>query len=82
MSSSLGIGNQYLIVILLIARLSTHIYHDPSFFVVSRVGTPQGLKLSRIKPLVSNSSTCLFNSACSAVMVHQESNKWHVVHYA
>ena len=65
MSSNLGMGYQYLIVILLIAQLSTHICHDPSFFSVSRARIPQGLELSQIKPLVSNSSTCLFNSACS-----------------
>ena len=58
-SSSLGIGKRYFIVILLIARLSTHIRHVPSFFGVNNVGTVQGLKLSRMNSLLNNSSTCL-----------------------
>ena len=40
MPSSVGIGNWYLIVILLISQLSTHICYDRSLFGVSRVGTP------------------------------------------
>ena len=43
-------GNLDLIVILLMARLSTHILHVPSFFGVKSAGTVQGLRLSLITP--------------------------------
>ena len=49
-------------MILLIALLSTHILIEPSFLGTSRAGTAQGLRLSRIKPLPSSSSTCLCTS--------------------
>jgi len=42
-SSNLGMGKQYLIMILFITLLSTHIRHDPSFFSVNNVGTAHGL---------------------------------------
>jgi len=58
-SSSRGIGCLYLIVILFMARLSTHIRILPSFFGAKRAGTAQGLRLSRTNPLEINSSTCL-----------------------
>ncbi|PRQ22220.1 hypothetical protein RchiOBHm_Chr6g0247871 [Rosa chinensis] len=59
MSSNLGIGKRYLIVILLMALLSTHILHVPSFFGVKSTGTAHGLMDSRINPFCNNSSTCL-----------------------
>jgi len=65
MSSNQGIEKRYLIVILLMARLSTHILHDPSFLGVYSASIAQGLKLSRINPFCNNSHTCLCNSACS-----------------
>ena len=51
-------GKLYLIVILLITRLSTHMRHDPFFFDVSKVGTTQGFMFSLIKPVSTNSLTC------------------------
>lgn len=50
-SSNRGMGKQYLTVILLIALLSTHIRHEPSFLGMSKAGTAQGLRLSRRNPL-------------------------------
>ena len=50
MSSSRGMGNLYFIFILFIARLSRHIRQLLSFLGVSKTGTAQGLRLSRIKP--------------------------------
>jgi hypothetical protein len=41
---------------LLIARQSTHIRHDPSFFGTSKIGTEHGLRDSRMYPL--SSSVC------------------------
>jgi len=64
-SSRRRMGKHYLTVILLIARLSTHIRHVPSFFGVKSAGTAHGLKLSLMNPLSSNSFTCRCNSACS-----------------
>ena len=64
-SSKWGMGKRYLTVILLIARLSTHIRHVPSFFGAKSVRTAHGLKLSLMNPLSSNSSTCRYNFACS-----------------
>jgi len=51
--------------ILLIAQLSTHIRYAPSFFGVNSTKTTQGLKLSRMNPLLNNSSTCFCYSECS-----------------
>ena len=45
-SSSLGMGNLYLTVIRLMARLSTHILQLPSFFGKSNASTTYGLNLS------------------------------------
>lgn len=64
-SSKRGIGNRYLTVILLIARLSTHMRQDPSFFEIRRAGTAQGLRLSSMWPLRRRSSTWRHNSPCS-----------------
>ena len=47
-SSNLGIGYRYLMVMLLMARQSTHMRHVPSFLGTSRTGTAQGLRLSRM----------------------------------
>ncbi|KAK4597706.1 hypothetical protein RGQ29_015286 [Quercus rubra] len=58
MSSSRGIGNQYLTVILLIAQLSTHIRQLLSFFGVNNASTAHGLILSLICPLLRSLSTC------------------------
>jgi len=65
MSSSLGMGYLHLIVILLMALLSTHILILPSFWGTKRAGTTHGLKDSRIKPFSYNSSTCLWISIVS-----------------
>jgi len=67
-SSKREMGKRYLTVILLIAaRLSTHIRHVPSFGVKS-ARTAHGLKLSLMNPLSSNSSTCC-NSVCSILLI-------------
>ena len=58
-------GKQYLILMLLITLLYTHIHHDLSFFGVNNAGTAHGLVLSLIKPLSTKSSTCLLSSTCS-----------------
>jgi len=50
MSSRRGIGNQYWIVILLMARLFTHIRQLQSFSGVKRIGTTYGLMLFLICP--------------------------------
>ena len=42
-SSSLEIGNRYLMIILLMARLSTHILHEPSFLGVGNARTAHRL---------------------------------------
>ena len=64
-SSSRGIGCRYLIVILFMARLFTHILQLPSFLGTKRAGTAQGLRLSLTNPLEINSSTCLWISFVS-----------------
>ncbi|EOY33325.1 Uncharacterized protein TCM_041283 [Theobroma cacao] len=56
-------GKRYLIVILFMARLSTHILHEPSFLGANKAGQAQGLLLSRTRPFSNNSSTCLCTSA-------------------
>ena len=61
--------NRYSLLILLTVLLSTHIFQDPSFFGTSREGTAQGLLLSQISPLLSNSSTCLVSSSCSLGLI-------------
>ncbi|KAK4568661.1 hypothetical protein RGQ29_004170 [Quercus rubra] len=43
------------------ARLSTHIRHNPSFLGVSKAGTAQGLRLSLICPFNNKPSTCLLS---------------------
>lgn len=53
-SSNHGIENWYFTMILLIARLCTHILHVLSFFGVRRVDMAYGLRLSQIKPLSSS----------------------------
>jgi len=58
------IGCLYLIVILLMALLSTHILIFPSFLGTNKASTAQGLKLSLTIPLASDSSTCLCISWC------------------
>jgi len=63
-SSNQGMRKWYLIVILLLTRLSTHIRHDPSFLGVNMAGIVQELKLSRINPFCNSSHTCLCNLAC------------------
>ena len=65
MSSSLGIGKRYLIVILLIALLSIHILQEPSFLGVKRAGIAQGLILAQMYPLSRNSWTYFCNSSFS-----------------
>ena len=62
-SSNHGIGNLYCTMILLIAWLSIHILHEPSFLGVKGAGTAHGLRLSRIYPFKSNSSTWRLNSS-------------------
>lgn len=44
MSSSRGMGWRYRIVIALIARQSTHMRQEPSFFGTKRTGTAHGDK--------------------------------------
>ncbi|KAK4600509.1 hypothetical protein RGQ29_010237 [Quercus rubra] len=51
------------------ARLSTHICHDPSFLGVSKAGMAQGLRLSLMCPFNNKSSTCLLSSSCSFGLV-------------
>lgn len=46
-----GIGNLYLIAILLIAPLSTHNCHEPSFWGASKAGTMHELRLGWMWPL-------------------------------
>ena len=65
MSSILGNGNLYLIVILLISLESVHILHSPSFFGVSTAGTAHGIRLFWTNPLSNNPWTCLLNSSFS-----------------
>ena len=64
-SSSLGMGKWYLIVILLISQLSTHILQLPSLFGVNKARRAQGLRLLQMFPRANNSSTCFFSSSCS-----------------
>ena len=59
----------YLIVILLMALLSTHMHQDPSFFGVSRASTTHGLILSWMCPFCNNSSTFSFNISCSLGLI-------------
>ena len=68
-SSILGNGNLYLILILLMALESVHILQPPSFFGLSTVGTAQGLRVSLINPLSSNSCTCFLTSSFSAGVI-------------
>jgi hypothetical protein len=57
MSSSLGMGSLYLIVMLFMARQSTHLLHELSFFETKRTGTAQGERLSFTYPLSMSSCT-------------------------
>ena len=50
--------NLYFTVILLIAQLSTHIRHQPSFLGVRRTDTAHGLMLIYIHPCSRSSATC------------------------
>ena len=52
-SSNQGMGNRYLMVIFLMARLSMHIRQVPSFFGTNMAGTTQGLILSWLTPSLS-----------------------------
>ena len=56
---------RYLMVILLIALLSTHMHHEPSFFDMRRALTTHGLVLSLNNPLVISSLTCHCSSSFS-----------------
>jgi len=60
MSSILGVGYLYLIVILFIALLSTHICWLPSLLGTNRAGTAQGFKDSHTSPFDVSSYTCLW----------------------
>ena len=51
-------GNLYFILILLIAWLSTHIRHEPSFLGVRRAGPTHGLMLICIRPYSKSFATC------------------------
>ena len=64
MSSKCGIGKWYLMVILLMALLSMHILHIPSFFGVNNVGTKHWLMLSYTNPFCISSFTYLSSFAC------------------
>jgi len=64
-SYSLSMGCLYLMVMLFIARLSTHIHMLQAFFGTKRVGIVHGLELSLTNPLDTNSSTCLWASVVS-----------------
>ena len=64
-SSKCGIGKRYLTVILLTARLSTHIRHVPSFFGTKSAGTAHGLKLGRTSFFCTKSSTKDCKISCS-----------------
>ena len=57
-------GKWYLLVILLMVRLSIYIRQD-LFFWLNKTGISQGLMLSCMKPFLNNSSTCLLSSTCS-----------------
>jgi len=69
MSSSLGMGCLYHTMMLLIARQSTHILHEPSFLGTKRTGTRQGERLSCTYPFLINSSTCCWISFVSSGLV-------------
>ena len=69
MLSKHGIGNQYLMVILLIALLSVHILHVLSFLGDNNVGTTQGLMLSLTKPFFISYVTCQLSSACCVGLI-------------
>lgn len=56
--SILGIGKRYYTVVLLIARLSMHIFQVPSFLGTNNVGTTNGLTLAWINCFSSKLSTC------------------------
>lgn len=60
----------YLIVILLMAQLSTHILQLSSFFGVNRAGTTQGLILGWIWPFFSSFSIrwCKISYSCGLIL--------------
>lgn len=68
MSSDLDMGYLYLIVILLIAWLSMHMHHAPSFLGVRRAGNAHGLILPLTKPFLIQ-SVILCNSSCSKGLI-------------
>jgi hypothetical protein len=56
-------------VILFIARQSTHMHQVPFFLGTKIAGTTQGLRLSRTYPLSNNSWTCRRISFVSSMLV-------------
>ena len=62
-SSNRGIGNQYLMVILLMILESMYILQEPSFLGVKSVGTAYGLILCRMYPLSKSSWTWRWSSS-------------------
>lgn len=64
-SLNLDIEKWYLTIILLIARLSIHILHVPSFFLTIKVGRTQGLILGRISYFYNKSATIWCKILCS-----------------
>ncbi|KAI0513893.1 hypothetical protein KFK09_009925 [Dendrobium nobile] len=90
MSSSLGNGNQNLMVILFMALLSTKICQEPSFFGMSNVGITHGLRLGCINFFVANLQQfpvghyVLSGSSYNAVelaMLRQVENQFDVASY-
>ena len=65
LSSSLGMGYLYLIVILFMALLSTHMRMLPSILRTKRAGTVHGLRDSHTSPFETSSSTCRWISSVS-----------------
>lgn len=68
-SSTLGIGNRYRIVILLMARMSTQSLQSPFFSGTMRAGTAQGLILGRTNPCCISSSIFVYNIFASLGLI-------------
>ena len=69
MSSKSGIGNRYLILILLIALIFVHVLHVLSFFRVNNAGTTHGLMISLTTPFFISYVTCRLSSTCHVGLI-------------
>ena len=67
--SKCGIGNRYLMVILLIYMLSVYILHVLSFFRVNNAGTTHGVMISLTMPFFISYFTYRLSSACCVGLI-------------